>query len=70
MQTLDVQGDETKIVYYICHDADTDLSFQIYIEPIAIEYFSYTQRFESSYGYLMAITMSHETTTVVRVSLT
>ena len=68
-QTLDMQGEETEIVYYICHDLEVDLSFQITREPLVLQYRTRTQRFEFTNGYLTTITVFHETTPDVRVTL-
>ena len=60
-QMLDVEGNETEIIYHIRHDPDTDISFPVAMIPIVVEYRTHTARIDFSDGCLMIISVIYET---------
>ena len=68
-QTYDVEEDETKVLYFVRHDADAILSFRVSVEPMVIGYRTYTERIDFMNGCLTVFAVIHETAPDVRVSL-
>ena len=60
-QTLDVLAEKTKIMYFIRHDPDADLSFRISVDPIATECRTSTTTSNFMDGYLTVIFVAFET---------
>ena len=40
--TYSVDGQETEVHFYICHDVDVVLSFKVALKPIAVDYHTHT----------------------------
>ena len=66
---LDIQEEETEIIYYIRHDPDAVLSFQVTTELITLRYRTRTQRFEVEDEYITVIVIFYVTNPDVQVSL-
>ena len=68
--TFEVDGAKIEVHYFICHDAEAILSFQVSLEPIMLEYHTHIERQDFLDGCLTLVTVMHATTLGVQVSLT
>ena len=68
--TYEVDGLETEVHFFIWHDADTVLFFRVALEPIIVDYHTYTEKRDFIDNCLTVVTVTYAIPTGVRVSLT